>query len=376
MIIPLEDRWGILSVLEFEHGAKKALLSLHRKNLLKYGDTAPGEQEEFISETASVYAASCLRQGKEFFRHAEAASWLAKPLLLYYGMLSAVKAALVFEFPDYFLDHKNLKHGIGAGARAKSKIDFQTEYVEVQKLGVFPKGRAAFEQEGFAEGTRIVIGEMLLRMPEVDATYRYVLSRHEEPLGCIKIFGNPLFRDPKDRRVRIGFHLPPALYGIVKDRLPASVVNNAEIAEIEIDGEKRVSFRSKESWLDDAAASEALPRSLAQTLDNNFALILPLEKGGKLYELSELELIYLVVFYLSNLARYQPHLWLDLLAGTEDLSVLLCHEILRTCENKFLALLRNELNYAGLLPLVESFRALAPQEASQPVATVGSTPKG
>lgn len=370
MIVPLEDRWGILSVLEYEHGAKKALLSLRRKDLLKFAHTCAEEQEVFLSDTGCAYAVSSFRQGKEFFRHAETSNWLAKPLLLYYGMLAVVKGALVFEFPDYFCDRKHLRHGISAGDRAKTAIDFRTEYINVHETGVFPLGRAAFEQVPFAKDTRLFLTEILTRLPEVDATYRHVFGRHDDPLGYVKIEGSVLYRDPQEQRIRLGFHLPPDLFDGIKERLPATVVENAEIGTIDISGKTRVSFKSKQSWDNESAAMDAIPRSLTPTLDNNFALILPIEKSGKKYEVSELELIYLGVFYFSSLARYQPHLWLDLQAGTENLGVLLCQDVLRSSENKFLALLQRELHYAGLLPLVESIRALVPQEAQQPIATV------
>jgi hypothetical protein len=80
MIFPLEDRWGILSILEYEHGARKALLSLLSKNLLNFSNTDSKDREQFLSNTASVYAVSAFRQGKEFFRQAESSSWLVKPL--------------------------------------------------------------------------------------------------------------------------------------------------------------------------------------------------------------------------------------------------------------------------------------------------------
>lgn len=149
MILPVEDRWGVLSVLEHEHGAKKALLSLFRNDQLDFKLIQSLDQETFLEEVASSYAAHAFRQGKEFFRHAETSSWLAKPLLLYYGMLTVVKSGLVFKFPDFFRDEKNLLHGISAGDRVKTEVDFQKEYVEIHKGGIYPLARNALEHALF-----------------------------------------------------------------------------------------------------------------------------------------------------------------------------------------------------------------------------------
>ncbi len=358
MIFPLEDRWGILSILEYEHGAKKALLSLHRKHLLQFGHTDAEQQERFLSEIASTYAVSAFRQGKEFFRHAETSSWLVKPLLLYYGMLAVAKAGLVFQSPDYFTDAKNLGHGVGSGDRAKAAADFQNEYVEIRKAGMYPLVRAALEHETFPEGTQLRLAEILTRLPEVDATYRLVFHRQDDPLNYVKVWGNVFYRDPEDNRVHMGFQLPMSVFESIRGRLPIEITGNVEIKTVDVSGQPMAGFRSTQSWDNEAAAVEVMPRVLTRTLDQNFALILPIEIEGKQYRVSEVELIYLATFYLSSLARYQPHLWLEMQAGADNLAVLLCQDLLRSSENKFLGLAQRELHYAGLLPLVETAQAV------------------
>ena len=88
-----------------------------------------------------------------------------------------------------------------------------------------------------------------------------------------------------------------------------------------------------------------IPAVISSTLDNNYALIFPVEVDGCRHDFSEIELTYILTFYFSSIARHQPHLWLQLHAGAKDFSALLCRDILNSCENKFLRLLNAKLNY-------------------------------
>ena len=71
MLLPLEDRWALLSVLEQEHGAREALTRLHASGDLKFTLTPEAEQADLIRDTASLYVAQSLKQSKELFRQAE-----------------------------------------------------------------------------------------------------------------------------------------------------------------------------------------------------------------------------------------------------------------------------------------------------------------
>lgn len=357
MILPLEDRWGILSVLEYEHGTKKALLSLHRKELLEFTTVAREERESFLNDVASNYAVSCFRQGKEFLRQAEVSNWLVKPLLLYYGMLAVTKAGLVFQFPDYFTQSRNLHHGISAGESAKAKVEFENASVFLLDPGIYPLIRRALQYEAFAAKTAIPLSEIFTRLPETDGTYRLLFAQQEKPPDYVRITGHIIYRDAADKKVRLGFQLPKEMFDSIKDRFPDEIVKGMDIVEEDTVGGTIVTLRSKQCWENEVAASSQTPRETSTTLDNNTALILPMMFHGRKHRISEAELMFLAMFYFSSLARYQPHLWLEMHAGLKNLAVILCQQIIQSCENKFLGLVHRELQYAGLLPLVENVKA-------------------
>lgn len=103
----------------------------------------------------------------------------------------------------------------------------------------------------------------------------------------------------------------------------------------------------------EAARSIGVPPVMTPNGNASCNVILPLQCNGVLYDISEVELNFLLMFYLSSIARYQPHLWLQMHAGTEDFSALLTQTLLNTCENHFLGLVWARLYYTMSLPLVK-----------------------
>ena len=348
MIVQLEDRWGTLAVLEYEHGAREALLALFKAGDLTFEVIDEADKETFIRETAAPYAAQSFRQAKEFFRHAETSSWIVKPLLLYYGMLTAVKAALVFDRPDFFLTKASRKHGLNRiKANAPSLI---SDRLTVQGSGVFQLARKALRGKEIPEGTEISINEILKRLPEVLVTYSMVVPGSAEkfwktvlPWTATKGPGEPY---------RIVFDLAKEYADANQAELPEELINDFHVLQPD---EKTNRYASKSGWnVENDARLEierGQPSFLAPTLDGGAALILPISLNGFKHQLTEIELIYLITFYFSEIARYVPHFWLNLHTGAADFSVLLCQDVLRSCENKFLQLLQKPLSFAIVLTM-------------------------
>ena len=131
MLIPLEDRWALLSILEQEHGAREALIRLHASGDLNFTSTPEAEQADLIRDTASLYIAQSLKQSKELFRQAESSSWLVKPLLLYYAMLTCAKGCLAFAFPDFMKSSESRRHGISTNNEFRNTLDLTNETVRI-----------------------------------------------------------------------------------------------------------------------------------------------------------------------------------------------------------------------------------------------------
>jgi YaaC-like Protein len=354
MIIPLEDRWGLLTVLEQEHGSREALRKLYADGDLTFEVTALSEQQNFIDSIAPRYVSQSLKQSKEFFRQAETSSWIVKPLLLYYGMLACAKACLVFAIPDFVKSAAARTHGISTDNVFRERIDIATETLVIRGNGIYPFLRRILGLKAFPANTTIPVEELLVRLPEIDRWYRLLFGKGAPQEHWFAINGNIMVQDQAG--VRIGFNLTPEFYQKIVSRMPESLISNFDINPFKtVDDQERVGLLGKLVWpTQEAALSIGVPPVMTMSGDGNSCnVILPLEINGVLYDISEVELFFLVMFYMSSIARYQPHLWLQMHAGTEDFSALLTQTLLSTSENRFLALVWSRLYYTMSLPLVK-----------------------
>lgn len=352
MIIPLEDRWGLLAVLEQEHGARQALLKLYSLGELKFCCSDDDQdRESFLSNVACLYISQSLRQSKELFRQAETSSYLVKPLLMYYAMLACAKGCLAFYMPDFMKSRDSRSHGIHTQKEFKPEAELATDFVRISDVGVYRLLREALELPPLPAGLQIPIDQILSRLPEVDISYRLLLRKAEQPQDWFRISGNIVIQTGTVFRTQ--FSLPEGLYAQVGDRLPISVLEKYETSDkVDERQERHRLFSSKDAWPTyAAAASWGMPATIGETIDNNYALILPIEIGGERHDVAEIELMFLLLFYFSSIARYQPHLWMQLHAGAKDFSPLLCRDLLNHCENKFLKLVNSKLSYTISLPL-------------------------
>jgi hypothetical protein len=372
MIFPLEDRWGGLSLLEYEYGARETLLSLNRAGELSFAEVPEAQREDFIRNTAAPYAAQSFRQSKEFFRHAETSSWLVKPLLLYYGMLAATKASLTFTDCDFFQTAPSRKHGLSRD-KTKGQTSLTDARLTIQASGVFPSARARLHNSATPHDLKVPIDEILRRLPDTFGSYLLYTKGSEtqfiqtQPAWVAR----PVVSSP----VHIVFDLPEAAVEAKRSLIPASLSTDFDLIRPE-PGVLR--FASRQTWADERDANIEIQRgfvaALTTTLDNKAAFILPIEIGGTLHQFAEIELIYLITFYFSEVARYSPHVWLQMHSGAENFSVLLCQEVLHACENKFLKLLQNKMVYAVLTPFAQAMaRPPVPEALKAAEAKAAST---
>lgn len=344
MILQLEDRWGTLALLEYEHGAREALLALWRVGDLRFEITQDVDKDNFIRNTAAAYAAQSFRQAKEFFRHAETSSWLVKPLLLYYGMLSAVKAALIFATPDFFLTPASGRHGI-----SRLRINqpaLMTDSLKVQDAGVFRLARTAIGGAALPPRTQLSVYEILRRLPEAVITFKLVSNNADAKLLFTR--NAWVASAGPNEPFRIVFEIPVDAVSANKSDLPHGI--SSDYALVPLAPSQVHLYASKAGWSSERDAQTELlrgePEFLSPMLDGSrSAVILPFMINGTQCQFTEIELILLITFYFSEIARYMPHVWLQIHSGAQDFSVLLCQDVLRSCENKFLQLLQNRLTY-------------------------------
>lgn len=81
---------------------------------------------------------SYIKQGNSFFHTAENSDFWSKPLLLYYGMMSLLKAFALSVDCQYPQSTSVLQHGLTSPKRKKEPYRFYQDEIRVQKDGFFP----------------------------------------------------------------------------------------------------------------------------------------------------------------------------------------------------------------------------------------------
>ena len=337
-------------MLEYEHGAKEALARLAKAGDLVFETVGQPNQTRFLEEDAPLYASMSFRQGKEFFAHAERSSLLAKPLLLYYGMLATVKASLVFQFPDFFLTRSHLKHGLTSGEKIRDRLDFERESVRILPDGVYPLARKAIGLSSWPDDSSISVQEILTRLPGVNESYRIFCHKALVPDNLAHITGDIVYYEPAEGGFMASFWLPKKELDKFGGRFPDLSSFFGIQDAVDQNGQPIRMFRSKAYWGAAELARQNLPLCVT-TAQGTSGVLFPVVVGKHSVEVSEIELYFMIMYYLSELARYQPKLWLEVQSGTKDLNVLLCRDLIQTCENRFLDLLQARLATSFLLPL-------------------------
>jgi hypothetical protein len=109
---------------------------------------------------------SYIKQGMALFHTAERSDYWSQSLLLYYGMMSLLKAlALCFD-PSYPQNTAVLQHGLTSPKRKKEPYRFFHDEIRVQKDGFFPYLSQLFHHP-VAAGERFKLGSLCSFLPDL-----------------------------------------------------------------------------------------------------------------------------------------------------------------------------------------------------------------
>src|SRR3970040_765706 len=101
-------------------------------------------------------------------------------------MLSMVKAALVFKYPDYFLVSEHLDHGLTIGPRVRRQFDFNTDHIALKQRGIYQLARRALAFPPLPAGLQITLNDVMTRLPDVDEGYRLLFRLRNERSNCLR----------------------------------------------------------------------------------------------------------------------------------------------------------------------------------------------
>ncbi|WP_367757541.1 YaaC family protein [Ammoniphilus sp. 3BR4] len=159
---PNEKMWSMFVYFESEPHVKRFLEKTYQAN---QGQDA--SRFAFQNTHKFIYY---IKQGKEYYNAASTSNILVKPLLIYYGMVSLLKAVIISSDPGYPAHTRVLQHGITSRKLKKLDYSFSEDEVKVQKEGLFPMV-ASYLNSDHIVGQKFKIKDLLSLIPELRESY-------------------------------------------------------------------------------------------------------------------------------------------------------------------------------------------------------------
>ncbi|MFQ5691505.1 MAG: YaaC family protein [Nitrospinota bacterium] len=330
--------WTDFVGLEYESAVQDILRQLLEQKRLRFRDEA-NRDTRFLYRYSLPYFCFSMQQAREHFASARGTTLLTKPLLLYYGMMSFMRALITLVSPDFFTDQEDLYHGIKMMDRDRSGYRLAERRVRVARNGLFPQVHAIVDGKKIRE-TELSLMEVFTRLPDLYYNCLYVYDLTDVEMNCARLIQAGVRKTDVDGTMWVQIEMESPLCD-EPDRLPRLLREAFEV--VEDASPVRVwasALRSRE--INDLAGILIRLRELS--LEDERFLIRPVPSTkGEPVQFSELELHYLMMFYLSSIARYQPHLWGELLIGRKTPETLLVRNFIESSEKKFPCLVHHEV---------------------------------
>ncbi len=357
-----ENFWFALLSYEYERHVRDLLLKGLADDRLDWmteiGKKGDDEKREYLDKQATPFICLSVRQAKELFTAAELASDVTKPLLSYYGMLNLAKGLMAVDAPDFFQIRNNLHHGLSARDGSKDTFKFEEERIVILPEGIYGFGRKAVNLPaicGQNERAVLKISDIFKALPDLYWDYMKLGNIEANDMNTF-YFGNP---DQQFNAYAQQFYaqtfINRGVYDAVKAKLPVALEESFFFEP------QPTGMQLLKSKLNTVNVQELvdLLNGFSTGLLNGNARFIPLkiecaiegpQQGASRNEqlvFSELEVLYVLMFYMSTLARYRPHIWEAAISGRENGFVTLFKKFLYYADSKFIGLISARVSRLG-----------------------------
>ena len=304
---PEKEIWNRLSYFESTHNAKQYLLEKASKGIFSLENT----------DEASKILSVNMQAAREYYKAAEGVTALAKPPLLYYGMVNLAKALHV---AVRGVAPEGKKHGLVAAKPWNYVIADLS--VRVKQYGIFPEFYHCYSTEEL-HASSFSMKQLLSLVPETKVPFETV---YKEKSRAIKAL-----------RVRYGISL-------VDSELQRYEKLEETVRQIPGIQEKYPNFQDfGDRLLLIGGYSESKELAIHSVTGEEF-LVLPISTtNGKCIVLAELSTHFLIMFMLGLIARYHPKEWSEAIKGEESGDIYVIQNFLEATKRKFPNLILNEL---------------------------------
>ncbi|GAB7388487.1 YaaC family protein [Bacillaceae bacterium] len=326
---PQEKMWDTFLYLENEPAAKKFLEHLYAKR-----GFAESGKYAFFNTHKLIYF---LKQAKQYYRAAQKSDILIRPLLLYYGMMSFVKAVVLTYDPNYPHDAKVMRHGISTRKLKRANYEFSADAVRMQKDGLLPLFCKHVAGKSCEE--KFTVKEMLAQLPELHEVYGNLYG--EEKLVPVAVLprsaGSTFTVLELPERALDSVHLTaPAFVAFLNryNRHDAYFKEHpAENPQIKPEGGTILLawHHPRHAHVDDGAEGFENDLFLADYKGKHYLRL----DGRPKQLLPEVCIHYMLMYNLGMLCRYETELWGEMIFSFASSDVYIINEFLTLSLRKF-----------------------------------------
>jgi hypothetical protein len=180
-----EKVWTDFVGLEYESAVQDILRQLFETRRLNFRDEK-NRDTRFLYRYTLPYVCFSIQQAREHFASARGATLLTKPLLLYYGMMSFIRALVSLVSPDFFTDQEDLYHGIKVLGRNAAGYRLAEKRLKVARNGLFPQTHAIIHGEPIREA-EISLSDIFTRLPDLYYNCMYVYELPDVEMNCLRL---------------------------------------------------------------------------------------------------------------------------------------------------------------------------------------------
>ncbi|MEX2104693.1 MAG: YaaC family protein, partial [Bacilli bacterium] len=118
-----------------------------------------------------------IKQAREYYNTAVKSHVLVKPLLLYYGMMSLLKAVVIKYDPFYPNNTGVLRHGMTTRKLKKTNYVFHEDEVKIQKEGLLPHFASLIHSPVLRSQPKYRIQHLISLLPEIKDSYERLYEK-------------------------------------------------------------------------------------------------------------------------------------------------------------------------------------------------------
>ena len=331
---PIEKLWSMFIYFESEPHVKSFLEQFYKHS---YESDAP--RLAFQNTHKFIYY---IKQGREYFHAASSSNNLVKPLLLYYGMASLLKAVILTTDAHYPTNTKVLQHGVTSRKLKKLDYSFSDDEVKIQQEGLFPMVAAHLGCEKII-GEKLKMKDLFTTIPELreayEKTYQEIsliplhISKHVD-------FTSPITTFYLHEHILDDFHLSYESFIHFLNRYNHGQAKFTSHAMETPKGIIRLNWHHPEK----IHVSEC-----PAGFDND--LFIQDYKGNHYFHpnpnpslfMPEILSHYLLMYILGMICRYETELWGEMIFSFSSSEMFIIHEFLNISQRKFPNMILNLL---------------------------------